>query len=236
MSLPTWDVVSRRASQLLAERDGEWSGLPMPIAEHRLTIETKNPWRDKIADLEQACYPTVEPDDEGATLVNQWYSKSQRCNVLVWREADGRVFGGRGDHDTTVKENAAWGTIAAAQVWNFEAECTAVDKLATLVKPHLFELYVMTGTLIETSQRSAVSYLFRRCKPTLAIRPAKGGAAMRCIAALCLHPIGYYEGTWAGSMVPTDEVIAHLLLMRGDEPLYWRRSNQHPAWSPLAGI
>lgn len=66
------------------------------------------------------------------------------------------------------------------------------------------------------------------------MRPA--GDAMQILAALCLHPIGFYQGTWAGSMVPTDEVIAHLLLMRGDEPLYWRRANQHPAWSPLAGL
>ena len=232
----SWGALSRGIGQFVAERDGEWSGLPMPIEEHRLTIEPKNPWKDTVAALERDLYPRPAEDPDGATHINQWYSKSQRCHIVVWREADGAVRAGRADHDTAVKERAAWGTIAASRVWNFEAECTAVDKLATLVKPHLFEMYVMTGTLIETSPRSQVSYIFRRCKPTLALRPAKGGAYMRMIAALCLHPIGYYEGTWAGSMVPTDEVIAHLLLMRGDEPMYWRRANQHPAWSPLAGI
>lgn len=238
MSVPTMDVVSRRLSALVAERDGEWSGLPMPIEQHKLTIEPKNPWKDKVAELEQALYP--KPADEttpdGATLINQWYSQTRRRNVLIWREPDGRLDWGLGQHDTSVKDLAAWGTLAAAQVWNFEAECTAVEKLATLIKPHLFEAYVMTGTFLERSARSGVSYIFRRCRPTLALRPAKGGAYMRVLCALCLHPIGYYEGTWAGSMVPTDEAIAHLLLMRGDEPLYWRRANQHPAWSPLAGI
>lgn len=234
--LPTWDVVSRNVSRLLAERDGEWSGLPIPIEEHTLTIESKNPWRDKVAELERSLYPQREAEDDGVTLVNAWYSRSRRCQVRVWREAGGRVCWDHSDYDTTIKGMAVWGTIAASQVWNFEAECTAVDKLATLVTPHLFESYVMTGMLLETSRRSAVTYVFRRCKPTLALRPARVGDHMSIIAALCLHPIGYYEGTWAGSMVPTDELIAHLLLMRGDEPLYWRRANQHPAWSPLAGI
>lgn len=233
----TWGQVSERIARLVADRDGEWSGIPMPIAGQRLTIEPRNPWRDKIAMLDRDVNPGhADEDDDGAVLINRWYSRSQRCEVLMWRERDGRICCGRSDHDTTVKEKAAWGTIAASQVWNFEAECTAVDKLATLIKPHLFEMYVMTGTLLETSRRSQVSYIFRRCRPTLALRPAQDDNYMRCIAALCLHPIGYYEGTWAGSMVPTDELISHLLLMRGDEPMYWRRANQHPAWSPLAGI
>jgi hypothetical protein len=56
------------------------------------------------------------------------------------------------------------------------------------------------------------------------------------LAALCQHPIGYYEGTWAGSMCPTDDVVAMLMLMRGDEPMFWKRSNQHPPWAPEAGL
>lgn len=237
MSVPTWDVISRRLSTLVADRDGEWSGLPIPIERHKLTIEPKNPWRDKVAELEHALYPANQaPDDEGVSFINQWYSRSQRCKVLIWRERNGRVCAGTCDHDVNVKETAAWGIFGASQVWNFEAECTAMEKLATLLKPHMFKMYVMTGALIETSARSGVSYIFRRCRPTLALRLATSGSYMRILCALCLHPIGYYEGTWAGSMVPTDEVIAHLLLMRGDEPLYWRRANQHPVWSPLAGI
>jgi hypothetical protein len=51
-----------------------------------------------------------------------------------------------------------------------------------------------------------------------------------------MHPIAYYEGSWAGAMCPTDDVIAHLMLMRGDEPMFWKRSSQHPATSPAAGL
>jgi hypothetical protein len=31
-------------------------------------------------------------------------------------------------------------------------------------------------------------------------------------------------------------VIAHLMLMRGDEPMFWRRANQHPVWTKGAAL
>jgi hypothetical protein len=37
-------------------------------------------------------------------------------------------------------------------------------------------------------------------------------------------------------MCPTDEVIAHLLLMRGSEEKYWANANQHPIDHPAAGV
>jgi hypothetical protein len=39
--------------------------------------------------------------------------------------------------------------------------------------------------------------------------------------------MGRYDGTFAGVMPPTDEVVADLLAMRGDEHFFWRKSNQH---------
>jgi hypothetical protein len=76
---------------------------------------------------------------------------------------------------------------------------------------------------LETSRRSGVSYLFRRLKPTLAIKDG------RALCALCLHPIGYYEGTWSGAMCPTDDIIAHLMLARGDEAMFGAgRTRFHP--------
>lgn len=32
------------------------------------------------------------------------------------------------------------------------------------------------------------------------------------------------------------DVIAHLALMRGDEHMFWKRSNQHPPYRPEAGL
>ena len=59
---------------------------------------------------------------------------------------------------------------------------------------------------------------------------------MRVVAVLCLHPIGYYENTWAGCLVPSDDVIAHLTMMRADEAHYWSKANQHDPASPEAGL
>ena len=62
-------------------------------------------------------------------------------------------------------------------------------------------------------------YLFRKGRPTIALRQDEDVNYALC--ALCLHPIGYYGDTWAGVMCPTDEVIAHLLMMRGSEEKFW---------------
>jgi len=114
-----------------------------------------------------------------------------------------------------------------------------MGRLAGLLTDHQMCQYFLTGSFLETSKRSRVSYMFRRLRPTVAMTPRGQDASrdvMRCLAVLCLHPIGYYEGTWAGAMTPTDDVIAHLLLMRGDEPGFWRQANQHAPWTPEAGL
>jgi hypothetical protein len=79
-----------------------------------------------------------------------------------------------------------------------------------------------------------VTYLFRKGKPTIALHQSEAGTHLLC--ALCLHPIGYYGDTWAGVMCPTDEVIAHLLMMRGSEEKFWANANQHPLDHPAAGV
>jgi hypothetical protein len=50
---------------------------------------------------------------------------------------------------------------------------------------------------------------------------------VRC--TLCMHPIAYYEDSWAGAMCPTDDVIAALMMMRGDEPMFWRTGTRSRA-------
>ena len=36
-------------------------------------------------------------------------------------------------------------------------------------------------------------------------------------------------------MCPTDDVVAHLMLMLGDEHLFWRKANQRPPYQPKPG-
>ena len=125
-------------------------------------------------------------------------------------------------------------TLEAASAWPVEAEQKAQKKLAGLIPEDIFELYFLTGHFAEDSKRSGVTYLFRRGRPTIALRDAENYSYPLC--ALCLHPIGYYGETWAGVMCPTDEVIAHLLMMRGSEEKYWANANQHPVDHPAAGV
>jgi len=59
---------------------------------------------------------------------------------------------------------------------------------------------------------------------------------VRILACLCAHPIGFYTGSWAGALVPTDDVMAHLLLVRGDEHEFWKQCNQHHPLAPESGL
>lgn len=238
----TWGEIAHRLGSFMAETHGEWSGLPLPVDGLTLHVEDRNPWKPKLAVLEQEMAAierrrtgASDPEpDEHLELVNGWYSKRLRCKVWLVRHADGRVRAHLVDPDISRRSRFVLDTLRVTQVWSLEAEIRAVEKLGELIKEHLWHGYLFSGAFIETSRRSGVTYLFRRCRPTLAIRATDDGSRVLC--GLCLHPIGFYSDTFAGSMVPTDEVISHLLLMRGDEALFWRRANQHPPFVPESGL
>jgi hypothetical protein len=176
--------------------------------------------------------PPPDPADAGCTLRNRFYSIHKRRDVLVWSEPDGKIQWGL--HGTVHHFDLDMHTMTASCAWGIEQEANAVKLLGELLSHHAFKSYLLTGMFIEQSERSGVYYFFRRLKPTVAASGATGN--MKILAVLCAHPIAYYAGTWAGAMCPTDDVIAHLSLMRGDEALYWRRCNQHPSWQPAAGL
>lgn len=246
MPLPTYAEVSRRVSQLLVSRGEEWAGLPMPIPGLRLTLEPRNPWRERLNLIEEAVHKgesnapgdvihVTSLDDEHEaspwTVRNAWFSRRLGVTITILSNGQ-RVTFGHGAYDYVRRFQFAFDTMRAAAAWTIDTEMTAVEKLSELLehRAHLWDAYVMTGTFIETSARSGVTYLFRRCRPTVAFRDE------HILCTLCLHPVGYYENTHAGSMCPTDDVIAHLLLMRADEPFFWRRCNQHAPWRPESGL
>lgn len=238
---PSWSEIARTLGYFMASEHGEWSGVPMPVAGLKLEIESRNPWRDRILEL-QAGFEQDEgtpvdedPEDAAYTFVNEWYSRSLRCRVVVMKD-HGRPRACRMDHDISRRAEPILHGMRVSATWSVEAEMTAMARLETLLKPHIWASYVLTGAFLETSARSGLIYVFRRARPTLVLTTHKGGDAISVLCALCLHPVGYFQTTFSGSMVPTDEVIAHLLLMRGDEPLYWRRANQHSAHEPGSGL
>lgn len=223
----------RNSIRDLAQSRGEWAGIPMPMDSHDLVIEPTYPRAEALMAVKRVL--TGEPGDDisDVKMRNRFWSQRYRCWAFIY-ERDGKVTYG-----LMPKGNAAdrlIHTLGASDAWGIEQEKNAVDTLGTLLRHRQFKQYLLTGMFMERSKRSGVHYLFRRLRPTLAITERGKGSRLKVLCALCLHPIGYYADTWAGSMTPTDDVIAHLMLMRGDEHMFWRRANQHPAWDPNAGI
>jgi hypothetical protein len=223
---------------IAAERE-EWAGYPMPMQGARLVVEPTYPLAENIRGFDDSVNPRPEPEerDRTSTVRNHFWSDRLRCDVVIWQEASGKIDWGKlfvGEQPTDKMLH----TLYAADAWGIEQEGAAVHTLGTLLRHRPFKQYLLTGMFMEPSRRSGIHYLFRRLRPTLAIshRTHKGHTGMRVIAALCLHPIAYYEGSWAGAMCPTDDVIAHLMLMRGDEHMFWRRANQHHVGNPNAGV
>lgn len=113
------------------------------------------------------------------------------------------------------------------------AEVQAQRRLFEALSKEQRETYIVTDAVVEKG-RSGLRYLIRKNRPTLAVREiAEVG---RVLCALCLHPAAYYTETWAGVMPPSDEVLAHLLMIRGDEHFYWRQANQIPPGEETSGI
>lgn len=224
--LPVGDAFTKARGFLrsLAHGAGEWAGIPMQIDGEELVVEPSY----KFAHL----FPRKTHDeDAGLTLRNTFYSTRYRCDILVIEE-NGRV--GYGISPAFHHLQYDLHTLGCSVAWGMEQETKAIELLKTLVKPHAFKQYLLTGMFIESSKRSGVAYLFRRLKPTVAIRAE--GETTRILCALCGHPVAHYAKSWAGGMCPTDDVVAALMLMRADEPMLWRRFNQHAAHRPEAGL
>jgi hypothetical protein len=231
----TWDWLRRRVNDIASDT-GNWAGLPLPVEHVPLVMEERHPF----AHMNGAKLGGREPEEVADyTIVNQWIDRrSHPFPVQVWicREADGRHTCCRLPVGARNRMKMALDTlgIASAHPWTVAAEERAATKLKELVTETAYRCYMLTGTFLETSKRSRVTYLFRKLRPTVALRDDNG--EVRFLAALCLHPIGYYAGTWAGVMVPTDDVISHLTMMRADEAMFWRKCNHHALHSDEAGI
>lgn len=218
------DEIVRLRNRLreLSPTVGEWAGIPIPVEESSLRVAEGHP-------LKKVLEPEPKPPEEGFEVVNWWWSRRHRRQVGIGRK-DGKFV--RLMEPTANGALMILDTLAMSPVWGLEQERKALERLAEMVPAHTWRAYLLTGTFLERSLRSGVAYVFRRLRPTIAISPR----AQKILCTLCLHPIAYYADTHAGAMCPTDDVIAHLAMMRGDEPMFWRRSNQHPAEEPQSGV
>jgi hypothetical protein len=217
----------------------EWGGIPLPVPGAHLVMEPRYPFEGIETALgmrrfRRPARPAEGPGD-GELVYNRWYSRRLGRMVSI-RGTEGRRHAVVEPGLDSIRLDMTLETMVVAGGWSPRAERRARERLRGLISPGHDRVYELTGGFLERSRLSGVAYLFRRLRPTLALRYDAAGERIRLLAALCLHPVGYYERSWAGAMTPSDDVIAHLLLMRGCEAKYWARAEQHPAWDPAAGL
>lgn len=225
-----------RMRDVLAECADDVGGIPLPVPGIGLALHPAFAHARELADIfERPQEASPEPAD--LFRRNIFWSHRRQGYVHIWSE------GGMLGHGGTLKWTLLKGlnrlemdmrTLHVSSVWGGRPEWKANEKLSTLIGLHRFKGYAMCGMFDEVSKRSGVRYVFRRLRPTIAISNRTGQD--RVLACLCLHPIGYYRGSFAGAMVPTDDVIAHLLMMRTDEGEFWRAANHHAPDRAEAGL
>lgn len=228
---------------------GEYSGIPVPISGNKLVVHPSfgfaKAFEEQINDItterETAVYEKkYGKDKDRYEGISTFYSHKKRCTVIVMRDkTTGKVVHGLRPAAHAASEMLA--TLHASDVWGVDQEQAALQTLGGMLKHRQFKQYLLTGMFLERSPRSHVTYIFRRLRPTVAIAaipPSElnSDEDAKILCCLCMHPIAYYAGSWAGAMCPTDDVIAHLALMRGDEHMFWRRCNQHHPGATQAGL
>ncbi len=223
----------RRARQFLdrcAEHGDEYAGLPMPFDGESLVVHPKYKWASIFE--KKGPEPSEPTDDEDRVNIVNCFVRGKHTYYML------RTV--RGQRALLFKTNAHSSvdlliqTMGFVDAWEIVPESKAVEKLAGMIDHRQFRSYMLTGCFLERSKRSNVPYIFRRLRPTIALSAFSDTAKPLC--TLCLHPIGYYKDSFAGAMVPTDDVIAHLTLMRGDEPEFWKQANQHVPFTPQSGL
>lgn len=219
----------RNSLRGIAKMTNEFAGIPVPVEGQRLIIDPSYKWAEALGNIEKSDEPALD-----IKVRNHWYSKRRRCRIFVFENEDGKI---EWAPDVSKSIDAELLTMGASVAWGVEQEANALQTLAGHLRHHQFKYYLMAGMFCEKSERSGITYVFRKLRPTVALALDRDrGDRFNMLCSLCMHPIGFYEGSWAGAMCPTDDVIAHLVLMRADEHSYWKRCNQIPSHLPESGL
>ena len=214
---------------------GEWAGIPVPIEGERLIVAPQMPFAGLFERKSANEIAGEKMAEKGWRWRNSFWCGRWRAIINLIERPDGKVVGSWEPAFHHITHDLA--TMGASVAWGLEQEQRALQLLGTMIRHHAMKHYVLTGMFLEQSPRSGLCYVFRRLKPTVVLKlTGDPDESPRILASLCMHPIAYYEGSWAGAMCPTDDVIAHLTLMRGDEHRYWKVCNQHPPYRPEAGL
>ena len=228
----------KKFMQNLAVSRGHYFGYPVPDDECPLVTAPNFPLNFNGLLLNDKEEDETEYVDDALGLLGVKYHKTIETmdnTYSVVRKPNGHVKMFRFPKVNYMERlNMQLYTLGASRCWDWDAELRAMDKLSGMVTEHAMKYYLLTGSMLESSPRSNIMYFLRRCRPTIALSSWNGRT--RPLTSLCIHPVGYYQGSFAGAMVPTDDIIAHLLLIRGDEHTLWKKSNHHPIDSTLSGV
>ncbi len=246
----TWNNVRAGVHSLCKDR-GWHHGVPIMSATdttRRIILAKGCPLADKYGH-DRAVPMTGEPEihicrnediDEtapGPYVVNAWRPKPS--TVVALREK-GKYSVRRLDESRDRLELMLNTILCQAGTVDSDSEIKAMCSLKAKINDCQWDSYILSGAFPETSWRSGVTYILRKGLPTIALtckpNPNGPGEIRTFLAALCSHPLAYFEGTHAGAYPPTDEIIATLLSIRADEHDLWKRANQHSLNDPLAGI
>ena len=235
----TWEDLQNAVNTLVEERRGTPYGMPMPSLYH---IDRPMIMARGVPLHHLPPYPRTELEEEITVkfkVRNSWSTLGD-MDIAIVETDEGPMALPRYHAGSRLRKLLDTSILRAGTSQTAEAEMRAMESLKKRINHRQWESYVLSGIFPERSKKSDLRYFFRKGYPTLAVSyregimpGAKGG---RVLCALCLHPIGFYQGTYCGMMCPTDEVICHLLMMRGDEHKYWASCGQWQATDPRSGI
>lgn len=209
------------------------------------------PLRD-LADASEELYGYMVPRRVGATpepekleeekprVINKWNFKNkdgERGTVVIYEGKDGKRFHRVGYRPLDWQfrfERLITSLLERYKSNPFQAELKAQEKLRTLISEGQYATYIVSGAFVENG-KSGVHYVVRRGLPTIAFRFQEKGK-VDLLTALCMKPIGGHKHSFAGVMVPTDEIITTVLLIQADEPELWKRANHLNIDDPISGL
>jgi hypothetical protein len=148
-------------------------------------------------------------------------------------------------------------TVKQTEEYDIEAEKRALSLLKRLIETSKdvddqeWNRYQIAGFIKYKSPRSGLTYYIRKMKPTLVFRERKVidlgelGIIWRSgmkpesrgfLASICLHPAAYRTSSFAGLLVPTDDVVTHLTKILADEAGFWSEGEHHDVHDVEAGV
>jgi len=184
--------------------------------------------------------PVAVVEEAKPRLINRWNFKNkqgERGTVSIYEGVDGKRF-----HRVAYRqldwqfrfERTITSLLERDKSNPFQAELKAQEKLRTIISERQYACYIVSGAFVEYG-KSGVAYLIRRGLPTIAFR-FREKARADVLTVLCMKPMGGHRMSFAGVMVPTDEVITTALLIKADEPELWKRANHLDIDDPISGL